>query len=409
MMKLLQIDACLNSGSTGRITEDIAKTALRRGWECYHIHGSRYVNPPSVMRHFQPGCKMDEYLHYIEHYFFDNDGLASRKSTKQAIEIIKEINPDIIQLHDIHDHWLNYRILFEYLNTLETPIVWTQHDCWSFTGDCGHFGRFSCNQWETKCTRDCPARKNNPFRRVINHGDAHYNLKKQLFSNTKDLTLVPVSHWLEGLLKKSFLSGKNIKTIYNGIDLDIFKPTPSNQVRKKYGIGSNRYVVGVATAWSERKGLLDYFKLTSLLKDNWLVVLVGLEGGKAEEAKRAGVLTIPRTDNVQELVAIYSGSDVVLNLSYEETFGLTSVEGFACGKPTIVYNCTASPELVGNVQVGRVVEPGDILGVKKALEELMNQDQTHLSDICRLYAAKSYNKDDIYNQYFELYKRLLKL
>ena len=66
MPKLLQIDACLNFGSTGRITEAIAKLAQKHGWDCYIIHGSRYVNPPSVMHLYSPGSIIDEYFKSFE-------------------------------------------------------------------------------------------------------------------------------------------------------------------------------------------------------------------------------------------------------------------------------------------------------------------------------------------------------
>ena len=58
-----------------------------------------------------------------------------------------------------------------------------------------------------------------------------------------------------------------------------------------------------------------------------------------------GIVAIPRTESVAELAALYAVADVVLNLSCEETFGLTTVEGFACGTPGIVLRATASPEL----------------------------------------------------------------
>lgn len=406
-MKLLQIDACLNTGSTGRISEDIARTAMQRGWECFHIHGARYVNPPSIMKHYQSGNVADEYFHFAEYLFFDNDGLASRYSTHKILKYICDVNPDVIQLHDIHDHWLNYRILFEYLNTLTIPIVWTQHDCWSFTGDCFHFSQIGCNQWVTRCTKRCPARSGNPFRRIINHTEKHYSLKKKLFLSTKNLTLVPVSNWLEGILRKSFFKEKRIVTIHNGIDLEVFKSKSSGCVRQKFGIGENPYVIGVATAWSDRKGLNDYLNLVHLLNEGILLVLVGIEGKNAEVARNAGIITIPRTENVDELAALYSGAEVVLNLSYEETFGLTSVEGFGCGTPTIVYNCTASPELVGSSIVGVIVEKGDVNGVVDAIHELMSKDRKMLSQNCRLRAEELYDKNKCYNQYVDLYDSLV--
>ena len=52
MPKLLQINAALNKGSTGRIAEQIAALARRNGWDTYMMHGARYVNA-SEMHTFQ--------------------------------------------------------------------------------------------------------------------------------------------------------------------------------------------------------------------------------------------------------------------------------------------------------------------------------------------------------------------
>lgn len=407
-MILLQIDACLNWGSTGKIAEGIASAALKRGWECHMIHGSRYKNPGSLMKDYQPGSIIDECEHYAEHILLDNDGLASRRATQRAVAYIKKIKPDLIQLHTIHDHWLNYRILFEYLNTLDIPIVWTQHDCWCFTGGCAYFSQLDCAQWVTGCSSDCPYRRGMLCRSVFNHTTKHYRQKKDLFNAAKNLTIVPVSYWLEDVVRQSFLGMKPINTILNGVDTDVFRPCEDKGELKKYGLEKTRYVIAAATTWSKRKGLNDYVKLASFIGDKYKIVLVGLQGKQANQVRDKGIIAIPRTDNQHELAVLYGLSQVVLNLSYEETFGLTSAEGFACGRPTVVYNCTASPELVGDSNCGRVVDPGDIKGVATAIEELLQENQDVISVRCRERALNLYDKKKRFSDYVNLYEELIK-
>ena len=159
--RLLQIDSCLNMLSTGRITESIGKLAIDRGWECYIIHGARFVRPGSCMHAIQAVSKLGEYAHYAESLMLDNHGLASRRAAKKIVEQIKQINPDIIQLHCVHGYYMNYKILFEYLNTTRIPVVWTFHDCWAFTGHCAHFVTVGCEKWKTECF-DCPLKGDYP-------------------------------------------------------------------------------------------------------------------------------------------------------------------------------------------------------------------------------------------------------
>lgn len=116
---------------------NIAKAALNQGWESYISYG-RYSNP-SQSKLIKIGSQLDVYTHYAEQRVWDNEGLSSRSATKKLIAQIKEINPDVVQLHNIHDRYLNYRILFEYLNSTNIQVVWTFHDCWAFTDYCFHF------------------------------------------------------------------------------------------------------------------------------------------------------------------------------------------------------------------------------------------------------------------------------
>lgn len=402
---LLQINVTANWGSTGKIAEQINFLANKQGWETYIAYGRN--NNPSQSILFRAGNTFQVYEHYAENVLFDNDGLASRRATSKLIERIKLVQPDIIHLHNIHDHWLNYRIFFNYLNTLDIPIVWTQHDCWSFTGDCGYFSQLACRQWVSGCSKSCPYRDGQIMRRFINKADKHYELKKELFNATKDLTLVPVSHWLEGVLRQSFLKDKPIKTILNGVDVNVFKPIGDvKRTLKKYGLEGVRYVVGVATAWSERKGFKDYCQLVSRMPDGVKIVLVGLNEKQQQEAAKSGIIGIPRTENVGELVALYNGASIVMNLSYEETFGLTTVEGFACGTPSIVYNATASPELV-TPETGIVCEPGDIEGVASAVRMLLSK--TKPVEACRSRAIECYDKNDRFQDYLDLYESLLEV
>lgn len=406
-MKLLQVDSCLGVGSTGRITESIAHLAQNRGWECYIIHGARYVKRPSCMEDIQSVTKAGEYIHYVESLLFDNHGLSSRYATKRVIEQIKRIKPDVIQLHCVHGYYLNYKILFEYLNTTDIPVVWTFHDCWAFTGHCAHFVSIDCEQWKDGCYC-CQLLKDYP-KSFFDKSQRNYQLKKSLFTVRNDLTtVVPVSYWLEGLVKESFFKDCTIHTIYNGVDINRFKPRDDlKSYLDKYNLEDKKYIMGVATAWSERKGYADYCKLSSLLPEDVKIVLVGLDTKKREEVFRYGIIGIARTENVEELVALYNGAAIVMNLSYEETFGLTTVEGFACGTPSIVYNATASPELV-TPETGIAVEPSDIDGVARAVDEMLEKGKNFYSSACRERAETCFDKDEKFQEYLNLYERLIK-
>lgn len=397
MPTILQINSTANWGSTGRIAEQINSLACSKGWDCYIAYG-RYKNP-SQSNLIKVGKSFDVYLHYFINRIFDYEGLGSRRATRRLISQIKDIRPDIIHLHNIHDHWINYKLLFEFLNSIDTPVIWTQHDCWAFTGGCPHYTLNNCQKWQEEC-KDCAFRKN-----LVDHSQQQFNLRKKLFLANRNLTIVPVSSWLADEVRKSFLNVLNIRPIFNGVDVHLFKPQNSANLVGKYGLEKKYVLLALATSWSKSKGFEDYIALSKILPDDCVLVLVGVSS-KMMGSLPHNILGIPRTHNVIELVELYSLADIVLNLSYQETFGLTTVEGMACGTPSIVYDSTASPELITS-DTGVVVPSGDVYGVLNAINYIRNLGKEYFFKNCRKRAVEVYNKDLCYENYVQLYEQLL--
>lgn len=402
MKKLLQIDSCLGILSTGKITESIGKLASEGGWDCYIAHGARYVGK-SEMHSIQVSSKLGEYFHYAKSLLFDAHGLGSVSETKRLIKKIKAINPDIIQLHCIHGYYLNYAVLFEYLATTKTPVIWTFHDCWSMTGHCSYFDAVGCERWKTECY-NCPLKGEYPSSYLLDASRRNFKLKKKLFTSIENMTIVTVSNWLADIVKQSYMSKYPIKVINNGVDINLFKPRESD-LRLRLGLNDKFILIGVASTWEKRKGLNDYKKLAQLLSDEYCIILIGLSKEQIEKLPK-NIIGIERTENQIQLAEYYSSADIVMNLSYQETFGMTTVEGFACGTPGIVYDRTASPELISE-ETGCVVKAGDIVGILSAIETIRNNTKKHYSDACRKRAVEFYNKDDRFKEYIKLYNSLL--
>ena len=393
MPKLLQINVTANWGSTGKIAEQIGQRAMQEGWESYIAYG-RMMNP-SHSKLIKIGTKADVYLHYVAGNFFDSEGLASKRATKHLIREIERVKPDVIHLHNIHDHYLNYPILFSYLANSGIPVVWTQHDQWATTGHCS-YNSVGCERWKERCY-DCPAKRKWSF----DFCERNYLLKKKYFTSVKNLTVVSVSDWLNSQIKESFLGAHTLRVIKNGVDLTVFKPM-NTDVRKRYGLGDKKIILGVASAWGRVKGLDDFIKLSDAIPDDWEIVLVGAISNKVE---RNNIVYVERTQNQLELAEFYTAANVIASLSRSETFGLTIAEAMACGTPAIVYDNTAQPELVTEV-TGTVVKQGDIEGIVKVLERF-NEKTLEISEKCRERAKCFFDKDKTLSDCISLYDRLL--
>lgn len=404
MPTLLQINSVVNSGSTGKIVEQISDKAIENSWLSFIAYG-RAANSSSAEL-IKIGNRKDLYGHVFKSFIFGKHGLASKDATRALIKKIEKIKPDIIHLHNIHGYYINYEILFGFLKNFKTQVVWTLHDCWSFTGHCSHFSDINCQKWVMGC-EICPKVKNYPKSLIFDTSKRAYVLKKSLYSNFDNLQIVTVSEWLNRVVGNSFLQGHPIITIKNAVDVSIFRPKQINSdLTSKFHLANKFVMMAAATAWGKNKGLEDYLQLSSLLGEDEIIVLIGL---KEEIIKRlpTNIIGISRTEDQMELVAWYNVSDVVLNLSYLETFGLTSVEGFACGKPTIVYNATASPELISDDRLGFIVKPGNISDVYKAIQIIRRNGSGFYLQACRRNVVENYNAVIQFQKYINLYMKLL--
>lgn len=398
MPTLLQINTSVNRGSTGHIAEQIAEKAIAKGWKCYTAF-SRSQNL-SKTDTYRIGSSKTVKLHGLLARLFDMAGLGSKKATIKFIDYITSIRPDIVHLHNIHGYVLNYKLLFEYLNEHNIPVVWTFHDFWAITGHCCHFVNTNCEKWKTQCIH-CPLTSSYP-KSYLDFSKRNYSLKKSLFT-TSNLHIVSVSKWVEEVTRLSFLKNKDIRCIENGVDVNVFKPS----LYKGNAIPSDKYVImGVASQWSDGKGLQDYYRLSESLSDDEIIVLVGLNANQMQQLPKK-IIGIQRTESVQELAQLYSRADVITSLSYAETFGLTIIEAYACGTPAIVYANTALPLLI-TPQTGKIVPTGDVNRLYQMIQEMKISDFKiqHIPD-CIVYATENFNKDKCFEKYVDLYEELL--
>ena len=400
-LKLLQINVAANWGSHGRIAEEIGLEAMAQGWESYIAYG-RYANP-SKSHVVKIGDLFDHCLHGAQSLLLDRHGLASCGPTKKLIREIEQIKPDLIHLHNIHGFYLNYPILFRYLSTVDIPVVWTLHDCWAFTGHCAWPIHGHCDRFQEQCCH-CPLQsKGYPKSYLLDRSRSNFKLKKRYFRSLQDLHLVTVSRWLEQQVRLSFMQDMDIRTIYNGLDTEVFRPsgTPPTSVTDGHPL-----VLGVCNAWYDWKGLDDMAALREILPDDYEVMVVGVNEDQMHRLPE-GITCIRRTDSVSQLAEIYSQADVFVNPSKVESFGMTTAEALSCGTPSIVYDTSACPEVVDNF-TGRVVPLGDVNALAKAVMEICSlPGREAMRQACRERAIRLFNRQDRYKEYLQLYNEVL--
>lgn len=363
-MKVLMINSVCGVGSTGRICTDIADMLLSQGHECKIAYGRGEVPEKYRDISVRIGSTFKVYCNVLKSRLFDNEGFNAVGATKKLVRWIKEYDPDVIHLHNIHGYYLNVKILFDYLKTSGKKIIWTLHDCWAFTGHCAYFDCPYCDKWRTECGK-CIRVKDYP-QALISHAKRNYKRKKQTFCGVPNLTIVTPSKWLSGLVEQSFLSEYQTVVINNGIDLSVFKPTESD-FRERFGLTDKKIILGVASVWEKRKGFNDFLDLAKLIDDSYRIVLVGVND-KQLKMLPSSVIGIKRTNNVKELAEIYTAADVLFNPTYEDNYPTVNLEAQACGTPVITYPTGGSVESVPSNNVANARDYYNVFGAMKQLK-----------------------------------------
>ena len=402
MIKIFQISSEVNTGSVGKIAEQIGEAVIEQGWESYIAFGRE--NLPSKSNVIKIGNKLDLLQHGLYTRLTDKHGFGSRAATKSLIAKIKEIQPNLIHLQHMHGYFINIELLFNFLAESNIPVVWTFHDCWSFTGHCAYYEFVNCQKWQHHCG-NCPQIHEYP-KSFSDNSYANFDIKKKLFNSVTDLTIVPVSYWLGEETAKSFLNQNKIQVIQNGIDLEKFKVYDDKDLRAKHKIGDKIVLLGVASPWNDRKGLKYFVELQKLLNDDYQIVLIGLSESQIKELPPS-IIGLTRTTDVKELAEFYSMANVFINPTLEDTFPTTNLEALACGTPVITFRSGGSPESVTD-EVGRVVEKEDVQGLFNAVKELNFNSKSYYQEKCRQRALTFYNKKENFKKYIELYKQILK-
>jgi len=400
ILKLLQINAVNGVKSTGTITIEIANHLNKKNHEVFiaYSKGKNYDNGFLISNVFE------KKIHALLSRLTGKQAYFSKNGTKRLLKYIERMDPDIIHLHNLHSNYINLGLLLNYISENDIPTVITLHDCWFYTGKCTHYTLDECYKWQEQCG-NCPRlhKDNNSW--FFDFTTQMLKDKENWFNNIPRLAVIGVSDWITNEAKKSILSSaKIIQRIYNWIDMDIFKPVSYDKIERKLELDNKFIILGIASGWSDKKGLEDFISLSKLINKNTRIVLVGKINNKINLPQN--IIHIDETDNMDQLAQYYSMADVFLNLSMEESFGKVTAEALACGTPVIVYNSTANPELVGD-RCGYVCEPNNIKSVLKSINKIRSKERNYFKNSCIKFARDNFEMSDRINDYINLYKELI--
>lgn len=350
-MRYVQINA-VSYGSTGMVMCRTAEERRALGDDCWLMWGRGRTAEGDC--EFNYGTKAGVYADALLTRLDGRAGFHSGAATRRLLFELDQIDPDVVHLHNLHGYHVNVEMLFGWLASHRCRVLWTLHDCWAFTGHCAYFTYAGCEQWRTGCARSAPCMQLGSYPKTLCKTACarNYEDKRRIFTSIppERMTIVTPSRWLAGLVGESFLSEYPVEVRRNTVDTSVFRPTPSD-FRERHGIGDRFMVLGVASPWTERKGLSDFIKLADELDGGFAVVLVGLSERQIRSmpprgARGCAVVALPRTSMPAELAEIYSAADVFFNPTREDNYPTVNLEAEACGTPVVTYDTGGCVETI---------------------------------------------------------------
>lgn len=330
--------------------------------------------------------------------------------TSKVRKIIKQINPDITHINNVH-YYLSY-YCFKIAKRYSKGVVFTVRDLMTFS-----FLKLSNRQaldkfnyrlsWHDQFLQ---ARKRwNPFRNLF--------IKKYLRFADR---IFAISKALKEALSQNGI--KRVSVIYNGIDIEKWRLDEDKvkDFKERYKLNNKKVVLFAGRLSSDKGGeqVIKSFALTLGENPDSVLLVVGREDAYAEEmkkrAKQIGIeeqLIFTGWIGRDEIKIAYFASDVVLMPSiYFDAFGRINIEAMAARKPVIGTCYGGTPEVVLDGVTGYIVNPYEIEKMSKKISSLIkNPDLANkIGEAGYERAVNNFELKDVVSKYLFVYNELIK-
>ena len=401
-MKVLQINATFGQGSTGVIVEHLHQCCLQNGIKssiaCPILSDVETKND----NFYKIGNWCTRKWHALMSRIAGKQAYYSKCSTRRFIKWVQSINPDVVHLHNLHSNYIHLNLLLKYLSIHDIPTIITMHDCWYFTGGCFHYTSVGCDKWKSTCG-DCPKRLNDTKAYIYDASKKILKDRYKYLTSIPRLYLVGCSKWIADEARKSQLKKCDIRHIYNGFNLNVFKPTYSDKTLLQK-LEHKHILLGPASKWllDVNKDTLNFF-IDNMPKDYALLLF----GSSAQEKKIAdNVVLYGYISNRYELAQLYTLADVFVNCTREDTLSSINLEAQACGTPVVTYDSTGCLETVGGKQ-DYAVKTGDAEKLLANTIKVIENNKKNSSE-CINFIHTSFDINKNAYLYINLYKDVVK-
>ncbi len=224
----------------------------------------------------------------------------------------------------------------------------------------------------------------------------------------KALVITLSNHIKNSAINKYGAKNVEIIPVY-GVDMDIFKPKKTNIDFKT----NKKIVLATARAQAPEKGVDCLIKAISSIKDVMLIRTCDptLDKKLNKLAKDLGMKDRFKVVGDQDTIRIadyYNACDIFVLPSLKEGLGFSSAEAMACKKPVIASNTGGIPDIVIHNETGLLVEPGNVVELKEAIEKILSSKKLRdrLIENGYRHVKKNYQEKDVVAKFIDTLIRI---
>jgi alpha-maltose-1-phosphate synthase len=170
------------------------------------------------------------------------------------------------------------------------------------------------------------------------------------------------------------VSSEKIQVIYNGIDVDQYRPRPNQAILRSYDIDPAIPFLLFVGRITRQKGIIHLVEAIKYLRSGIQIVLcagapdtpeIGAEMAEHVEQARAQspnpIIWVPQIVPRDALISLYTHAAIFVCPSVYEPFGIINLEAMACETPVVASAIGGIPEVVVHGETGLLVpfEPVD--------------------------------------------------
>lgn len=296
------------------------------------------------------------------------------KAVKNIANYCKANNIDIIQTHFLRE---NYIAVLSKIFNPKVKIIWTAH--------------------------------------LMAENNRKIKFFNKLFSRFVD-KIICVSHAVKSSLKKEGISSEKLKVIYNGVDIDYYKPIENCTLKKELGLNKNTLVLTTVSRFNKEKGhsfLMEGVKELKNHIEDFKLLLVG--SGEEEQFIKQKVEDYGLEESVlflgyrEDILEILSITDIYVSPSKSEAISFSILEALSSEKVVVATEVGGVPEIFEKGDMGILIPYGEPKKFVEAIIYLHDNNQVYEKKKAnsRKVIIENFSLDKMIKETLSLYKELL--